>query len=63
MDTPAPAPPVLVRPDGQPLKAASRDCPRCGAGPDRRVPSAGFGEPVPVCAKCGWAFTGERWDA
>lgn len=54
--------PVIVAPDGRPARtvAGAGPCPRCGAGPERRVPSGGFGDPHPVCAKCGHDFHGER---
>lgn len=31
-------------------------CPRCSAKTDRRVLSAGFGEPHDVCGRCGYDF-------
>jgi hypothetical protein len=35
---------------GKPARpAADARCPRCGAGPEQRVPSGGFGVPHPVC--------------
>jgi uncharacterized protein (DUF983 family) len=40
---------------GRPAKVSS-DCPRCGAGKDKRVPSAGFGEPHDVCRACGYEW-------
>ncbi len=53
----------LVTPQGKPAHTAmSKDCPRCGAGPERRVASGGFGAPHPVCGQCGHDFHGERWD-
>jgi uncharacterized protein (DUF983 family) len=42
---PEPLPDVL--PDDAP-------CPRCRAGADRRVLSGGFGDPWPICGKCGY---------
>lgn len=49
--------PVIVDPHGQPARAAVRaDCPRCGATPERRVVSAGFGVPHDVCGVCGHDF-------
>ncbi len=55
--------PQLLDAQGQPARRpASRLCPRCGAGPDRRVKSAGFGEPHPVCGQCGYDFHGERME-
>jgi len=57
------APPVslLVDADGRPMPAPSDACPRCGAGRDVRVPSAGFGAPHPVCSQCGYEWIGEPW--
>ncbi len=36
---------------GKPMRQAkSRNCPRCGAGPEKRVGTGGFGQPKhPVC--------------
>lgn len=52
----------LVTAQGAPARpAGDRRCPRCQAGPERRVASAGFGDPHPVCSKCGFEFDGERW--
>lgn len=31
-------------------------CPRCQAPADRRVLSAGFGDPHDVCGRCGYDF-------
>ena len=39
-----------------------RRCPQCGAGPERRVASAGFGLPHPVCGKCGHEWCSETWE-
>lgn len=51
----------LVGADGKPARRReSKVCPRCGAGPEKRTASAGFGEPHPVCTKCGHEFLGER---
>lgn len=36
--------------------------PTCRAGADKRIASAGFGTPHPICGRCGHAFVGERWD-
>lgn len=35
-------------------------CPTCGAPEEDRVPSAGFGQPHPVCKRCGHRFTETR---
>ncbi len=32
-------------------------CPQCGAGPDRRVPSGGFGVVHDVCSRCAYEFS------
>lgn len=54
--------PIILDDQGQPARRpASKLCPQCGAGPDARVPSAGFGEPHPVCGRCGHEWTAERW--
>ena len=56
---------VLVDAHGRPLTRVRHDarrCPRCGAGPERRVASAGFGSPHPVCGRCGWEFVSEAWE-
>jgi uncharacterized protein (DUF983 family) len=50
---------AIVAPDGRPARRAkSENCPRCGAGPERRTNTAGFGEPVICCSSCGWEFKG-----
>lgn len=55
--------PVIVDAQGKPARAAaSRVCPQCKAGPDARVPSAGFGRPHPVCGRCGYEWHAERWE-
>jgi len=49
--------PVIVDAHGQPARApADRACPRCGAWPERRVLSSGFGSPHDVCSACGHDF-------
>ena len=56
---------ALLDPQGRPAavrKAADKRCPRCGAGPERRVSSSGFGEPHPVCGRCGHEWTGEQFN-
>jgi uncharacterized protein (DUF983 family) len=53
--------PQIVDPTGKPArKASDTACPKCGAGKDKRVASSGFGEPHPVCSRCGHEFYGER---
>ena len=47
---------VIVAPNGQPARPVPpNQCPRCGAGRDKRTLSAGFGEPHDVCV-CGYEF-------
>ena len=61
--------PVIVGPDAKPLrKPKDTSCPgvlpsgfRCGAGPDKRIASGGFGIPHPVCRVCGHEWHGEMW--
>lgn len=56
-DTTADHMPVLVRPDGRPARTPSdAKCPRCGAGPDQRVKTAGFGKPAECCQRCAFEF-------
>lgn len=53
------AAPILVDAAGRPVRAS--DATRCpkGHGPEDRVASSGFGEPHPVCKRCGYEFLGE----
>lgn len=52
--------PRILGPTGQPARLAPEaKCPRCGAGPDQRVPSGGFGEPHQVCRACAFEFEKE----
>lgn len=54
---------TIVDPQGRPARRPeSRACPRCGAGPERRVLSGGFGEPHHVCGQCGEEFPMEAAD-
>lgn len=46
---------VILGPDGQPARLSkTARCPQCGAGPDQRVPSSGFGIPHDLCQACGY---------
>lgn len=52
----------IVLTDPKPV-AKDKRCPgtfpggrACGAGPDKRVPSSGFGRPHDVCRECGHEF-------
>lgn len=51
-------PPVIVDPSGKPARRRQdQHCPGCGAGPDRRVASGGYGNQVhDVCSRCGHDF-------
>lgn len=50
--------PVIVAPDGRPARLPKdARCPQCGAGPDERVPSSGFGTAHDVCQRCAHEFT------
>lgn len=56
--------PVILDPSGKPARkptAADDTCPHCGAGPDTRGPSCGFGTPKPVCGRCGYTWHNEVW--
>lgn len=50
--------PIVLGADGKPARRTAQDsrCPQCGASPDKRVLSAGFGEPHDVCRICGHEF-------
>jgi len=51
---------VLLDAAGRPLASrptVPKACPGCGAGPERRDLSGGFGEPHDVCVVCGHEFT------
>jgi len=55
----------LVDASGRPISArriADRRCPQCGAAPEKRVASSGFGVAHPVCGRCGHEFVTERWE-
>jgi hypothetical protein len=40
------------------LRRDENRCPKCGAGPDRRQNTAGFGAPVICCGDCGHHYEG-----
>jgi len=53
-------PPVIVDPTGKPARApADARCPHCGAGPERRVLTSGFGPPKTACGVCGRDVEGQ----
>lgn len=55
------APSVILGSNGQPArKPVAVTCPRCGAGPEKRSASSGFGTPHPVCS-CGHEWPEEVW--
>lgn len=55
--------PVLLDAGGRRIKRekVSHACPRCGAGPEKRVKSAAFGGAHPVCRTCGYEWMDEVW--
>jgi len=58
---PAPAP-QIVDAHGKPARQASKACPGCGAGVDKRVASCGFGPIGTLCSRCGYDFQ-QPWSA
>jgi hypothetical protein len=51
----------LYGPDGKEVRSQRfSPCPKCGAGPDSRVPSGGFGQTYLVC-HCGHEFKELLW--
>lgn len=57
--------PVLLDSTGRPVSArdrrAEKACPQCRA--TKRIASAGFGQPHPVCAVCGFEWHDETFQA
>jgi transposase-like protein len=54
--------PAILDASGKPARTANdTGCPQCGAGPDKRGPSCGFGVRRPVCTVCGWKWEDEVW--
>ncbi len=53
-------PSVIVTPQGRPAREALKknpNCPQCGAGPEKRVPSSRFGQDRhDCCCQCGYEF-------
>ena len=51
--------PVILAPDGRSARSpVDGRCPRCGAGSDKRVNTAGFGPAVICCSDCGHHYEG-----
>lgn len=49
--------PIIFDPNGRQAKSQKYSpCPKCGSGPDKRIPSGGFGETYLVCITCGYEF-------
>lgn len=48
--------PAVILTDPRPVVDPDGKCPRCRAGAEERVLSAGFGHPHEVCRKCGYEF-------
>lgn len=64
MDHAATDRPLILDAHGRPARrptVESKDCPRCGAGPEKRVASGGFGAAHPVCGSCGFEWLDEVW--
>lgn len=51
---------VIVDPAGKPARVRDPRCPKCLG--DKRVASAGFGIPHPVCVKCGYEWLDEPYE-
>lgn len=47
--------PKIISTEPKPLPKDDR-CPRCRAGREKRVASAGFGQPHDVCNVCGYEW-------
>ena len=45
---------MIIGLDGKDVREAP--CPKCGASPDKREPSGGFGVPHLVCRVCAYEF-------
>jgi len=59
---PDPTPPGILDPSGKPVQTAKdASCPRCGAPPEKRGPSGGFGIRRPLCYGCGYRWEDEVW--
>ena len=55
-------PPTILDASGKPVQhAIDSACPQCGAGPEKRQASGGFGIRRPVCTNCGHKFEDEVW--
>jgi len=56
-DDERPTPPAILDASGKPARQAiDTSCPQCGAGPEKRVLSGGFGPVHDVCGQCGHDF-------
>lgn len=54
-------PPMLLDASGRAARRPeTRICPSCGAGPEKRRLSSGFGAAHDLCGVCGHDFPGER---
>lgn len=50
---------LVLDQNGKPvLEQRIAPCPKCGAEPNKRVPSSGFGIPHLICS-CGYEFEGK----
>lgn len=49
--------PVILDPNGNPVQSLKyQNCPDCGRTPDKRIPSAGFGQDIYWICPCGREF-------
>lgn len=58
------APVTILNPAGKPARVTNGaprpvPCPQCGADPECRVASSGFGVAHPVCRRCGYEWMDE----
>ena len=57
-----PAAPKILDASGKPARQAiDASCPQCGAGPEKRVASCGFGVRRPCCGKCGFVWQDQEF--
>ena len=49
----------ILNAQGTPARTTATICPKCAG--EKRIVSAGFGAPHPVCARCGYEWHGEPW--
>ena len=53
---------IILGPDGKLVQSERvKPCPKCGRGPDARVPSGSFGDIYLICP-CGKEFKELKWE-